>query len=94
MTDKFAWASTLGFVFARIAGAQMRGMMGPPQVRGVWNPVVGAGTAYSAEHSGNEKTQMAMAVVGKETVDGKDGYWFAGTLKPFNPMEMMQRRPN
>jgi hypothetical protein len=94
MRGKFASAFTLAFEFARITGARMRGMMGPPQVRGVWNPVVGAGAAFSVEHSGNEKTQMEIAVVGKETVDGKDSHWFAGRLKPFNPMGMMQRRPN
>jgi hypothetical protein len=51
--------------------------MGPgaPALRGVWNPVVGAGGVYQIDRPGG-KGGMEMAVVGQETVDGKPAYWF------------------
>jgi hypothetical protein len=62
--------------FAVAAHAQMR----PPHFGGVWNPVVGAGAAYSLETNG-ETSEMEMAVIGKEAANGKDGYWFEMTMK-------------
>jgi hypothetical protein len=56
------------------AFAQM-GRGGPPQMHGVWSPVVGHGAAYEVQSSDGKKTSMEISVVGKETVDGKDGYW-------------------
>ena len=76
MTGKIVFAGAVLCLLAGTAGAQMGGMMRPPQYRGVWNPVVGGGAVYSLEHSGGEKTSMEMTVVGKETVEGKEGYWF------------------
>jgi hypothetical protein len=51
-----------------------------PSWRGVWNPVVGAGGTYELTKKDGTKTQMEMAIVGKETVNGKDGYWFELTM--------------
>lgn len=77
---KSFWKVTLGFCcllfFAGAAHSQMRA----PQFGGVWNPVVGAGAAYSVQAKG-ETTEMEMAVVGKETVGGKDGYWLEMTIQ-------------
>jgi hypothetical protein len=55
------------------AGAQM-GMRGP-ELQGVFHPVVGAGAEYGVEMQGQPKTTMEIAIVGKEQVSGKDGYW-------------------
>jgi hypothetical protein len=46
-----------------------------PDIRGVWNPVVGAGGVYQMERGAESKSNMELAVVGKETVDGQPGYW-------------------
>ncbi len=70
---RFLIAGGLGIFFVGTAVAQM-GTRGP-SFRGVWNPVVGSGAAYSIEQKGGEKSEMEIAIVGKESVDGKDGYW-------------------
>lgn len=46
-----------------------------PDVRGVWNPVVGTGSVYQIERGPDKKTEMEMAVVGAETLDGKPAHW-------------------
>ena len=79
-TGRFLIAAGLGILFGGTAIAQM-GMRSGPSVRGVWNPVVGSGAAYSIEQKGGEKSEMEMAVVGKESVDGKDGYWLELTVQ-------------
>ena len=65
----------LGLVLAAATSASAQMGMRPPQIHGVWNPVVGAGGVYQMESKGERKTEMKIAVVGKETVDGKPGYW-------------------
>lgn len=69
------------------ASAQM-GMQSRPTMRGVWNPVVGAGAAYELTKKDGTKTNMELAIVGKETVAGKDGYWFEMTISD-TPMGTM-----
>jgi hypothetical protein len=76
---RFVIAAGLGIFSVGTAAGQM-GMRGP-SMRGVWNPVVGSGAAYSIEQKSGEKSEMEMAIVGKETVDGKDGYWFEMTMQ-------------
>jgi hypothetical protein len=65
--------------FPLVASAQM-GMQSRPTMRGVWNPVVGTGAAYELTKADGTKTDMEMAIVGKETVAGKEGYWFEMTI--------------
>jgi hypothetical protein len=79
-TSRFVIVAGLGILFAGTAVAQMMGMRGP-SMRGVWNPVVGSGAAYSTEQKGGEKSEMQIAIVGKESVDGKDGYWYEMTMQ-------------
>ncbi|HEY0704341.1 MAG TPA: hypothetical protein VGD60_16330 [Candidatus Acidoferrales bacterium] len=62
------------------ASAQMFGRSSAPSWRGVWNPVVGTGGTYEITKKDGTKTSMDMAIVGKETVNGKDGYWFEITI--------------
>jgi hypothetical protein len=65
----------MGAAIMGMAGnaAAQRGM-GMPEMHGVWNPVVGAGAVYDMDNDG-KKQQMEFAVVGKEDVQGKEGYW-------------------
>lgn len=66
--------------FAALAGAQrggggpLGGMMGP-QVRGLFNPVVGGGAQYEVQQTGGKKLDVEIDLLGKESVNGKDGYW-------------------
>lgn len=61
------------------AGAQM--MMQMPNVRGVWTPVVGSGAAYQIDGS-KGKIDAEITIVGKESVNGKDGYWMEMGVNP------------
>jgi hypothetical protein len=71
---KIAGMSLLLLAGAACASAQMmRG--GPPQISGVWNPVVGQGAVYQSTNEAGKKTEIEITVVGKESVNGKDGYW-------------------
>jgi hypothetical protein len=50
--------------------------MAPADFRGVFNPTVGLGAAYQLETGGNPiMAEMEITVIGKQTVDGKQGYW-------------------
>jgi hypothetical protein len=68
----------LGVLFAMLPGfatAQM-GMHAGPAMRGIFNPVVGSGGQYEMTTEKGTKMEMEIAIVGKESVGGKDGYWF------------------
>ena len=60
--------------FAASAYAQMGMGMRPPQIPGEFKPVVGSGVQYKMTTKQGDM-DMAYAVVGKETVEGADGYW-------------------
>jgi hypothetical protein len=60
------------------AGAQM---FGRPQIpRGIFNPVVGAGAEYETRGDNGSKNTMEFAIVGKEGVNGQEGYWLEVTF--------------
>lgn len=59
--------------FASAAAAQMG--MRPPQIPGEFKPVVGSGAQYEISTKKEPKMDMAYAIVGKENVDGAEGYW-------------------
>jgi hypothetical protein len=60
--------------------AQMgMGMRGVPTPRGFFNPIVGEGSEYDITTSQGQKNTMGIAIVGKESVNGKDGYWMEVT---------------
>jgi hypothetical protein len=71
------------------AGAQM-GMHAGPAMRGIFNPVVGSGGEYEMT-TDKGKTVMEISVVGKESVDGKDGYWFEMTVANASMGEMTSK---
>jgi hypothetical protein len=64
---------TMCLGFAGAAAAQMG--MRTPQIPGEFKPVVGSGAQYEISTKKDPKMDMAYAIVGKETVDGADGYW-------------------
>lgn len=82
--SKIAILASCCFTLAITASAQMGGGMGMrrPQVGGVWNPIVGQGAAYEVQRQGEKaaKSQMEIAVVGKESIEGKDAYWLEFTV--------------
>jgi hypothetical protein len=72
--SKLAAMTVLSLLVGTAAFAQM-GRGGPPQFHGVWSPVLGHGAAYEMQPSDGKTVNMEVAVVGKESVDGKDAYW-------------------
>lgn len=65
----------LSFVFAAMATVALpvwgQGMFRPPQMPGVFQPVVGSGATYHITTAHNQDAQFTYAVVGKEG----DAYW-------------------
>jgi hypothetical protein len=76
---QWAWLLAIaGLCFTPSVRAQMGpmgGMMRPPAMQGVFNPVVGSGAAYEITDKKQQKNTMEITVVGKETVNGKDAFW-------------------
>ncbi|HKV04727.1 MAG TPA: hypothetical protein VJO53_06430 [Candidatus Acidoferrales bacterium] len=68
--------SVLGWT--TFASAQM-GMRQTPMPQGVFNPTVGAGARYDLNSPDGAKTTLEYTVVGKEIVNGKEGYWLEWT---------------
>lgn len=47
-----------------------------PNIRGIWNPVIGGGAVYEdAVPDGGNKKVIQATIVGKEDVNGTTGYW-------------------
>lgn len=64
-------------VFSAVAAHAQMGMhSGPPAMHGVWNPVVGEGGVYEFSSKDGGTQKMEMAIVGKDTVDGKEAFWY------------------
>ena len=79
-TTRFGVIAAVCLLLPMVASAQMFGRSQAPSWRGVWNPVVGAGGTYEVTKKDGTKTTMEMGIVGKESVNGKDGYWFEITI--------------
>ena len=71
------------------ASAQM-GMRQSPMPNGVFNPMIGSGSQYEITSGDSRKTVVELAIVGKESVNGKDGYWLETTTSgtPMGDMVM------
>ena len=76
---RFGWVCVLVAMTTGLASAQM-GMHAGPAMRGIFNPVVGSGGQYEVTTEKGDKMVMEIAIVGKDSVDGKDGYWFEMTM--------------
>lgn len=74
------WLAPVGVVALLAATATAQFQMQGPKMRGIWNPVIGAGAAYLVEEKQN-RHEMELAVVGTETVAGQKGYWLEMALK-------------
>lgn len=72
--------ASCAWMMVAAANAQMRGMMGGPQPRGFFNPIVGSGAQYEISTADGKKMTTETDVVGKESVNGKDGYWFESVV--------------
>jgi hypothetical protein len=66
---------TTAAVLGIATSAFSQGMMRPPHVPGEFKPVVGSGGEYQMTMKDGKTQAFAMAVVGKETVEGQDAYW-------------------
>lgn len=73
--NRIAIGGLLYLVLAVAAHAQMGMGAGMPQMHGVWNPAVGNGAAYDIQTKNGDTTSMEVTIVGKESVEGSDGYW-------------------
>ena len=89
ITTMLLCACTLSLTLAATAGAQM-GMRQRPMPSGIFNPTVGAGADYDVQPASGAKTSIEYAIVGKESVDGKDGFWmeWTTTAGPMGEMVM------
>jgi hypothetical protein len=67
-------------VLATTASAQISGGMRPQMPMGIFTPTIGAGAAYDMTTQDGKTTSMEYALVGKEAVNGKDGYWMETTM--------------
>ena len=76
---RFGCVGLLLAMLPLFASAQM-GMHVAPAMRGIFNPVVGSGGEYEITTDKGSKMVMEIAIVGKESVAGKDGYWFEMTM--------------
>jgi hypothetical protein len=73
---KMLWGVCCLMLIAGLAQAQMgMGMRGSPTPHGFFNPIVGAGSEYDITSASGSKNTIELAIVGKESVEGKDGYW-------------------
>ncbi|HLV93885.1 MAG TPA: hypothetical protein VKS44_01730 [Candidatus Acidoferrales bacterium] len=66
---------------ATSASAQMGGRtFGSPGLSGLWHPVVGAAAYYNVQKTGRPVEPFNFAVIGKETVQGKNAVWVEFTM--------------
>jgi hypothetical protein len=84
---RFGCVGVLLAMMPVFASAQM-GMHAGPAMRGIFNPVVGSGGQYEMTSDKGTNTVMEIAIVGKESVAGKEGYWFEVTMS-IPPMGQM-----
>jgi hypothetical protein len=87
---RFSCVGLLVAMFPILASAQM-GMHAGPAMRGILNPVVGSGGEYEMITEKGTKMVMEIAIVGKESVGGKDGYWFETTFSDASMGRMVHK---
>ena len=87
---RFGCVGVLLTMLPGLASAQM-GMHAGPAMRGILNPVVGSGGQYEMTTEKGSTMVMEIAIVGKESVGGKDAYWFETTTS-ITPMGQMVRK--
>lgn len=78
-------------ILAVSADAQMGMGMRPSMPQGIFNPSVGSGAQYESTTPDGAKMTIEFDVVGKETVNGKDGYWLEWTTTTGRMGEMVMK---
>jgi hypothetical protein len=63
------------FTLAAVTAFAQKGMMSGPSLAGLFHPKLGAGAVYEVTDPKGQKTEMEVAVVGKEDVRGTTAYW-------------------
>jgi hypothetical protein len=87
---RFGCVGVLVATMPLFASAQM-GMHVAPAMRGIFNPIVGSGGEYEMTADKGTKMVMEIAIVGKESVAGKDGYWFEMTMSNLPTGQMVMK---
>jgi hypothetical protein len=90
MAARFGCVGVLVTMLPGFASAQM-GMHAGPAMRGILNPVVGSGGEYEMTTERGTKMVMEIAIVGKESVAGNDGYWFEMTMSTSEMAQMVSK---
>jgi hypothetical protein len=62
-----------------------------PQIPGLFKPVVGSGAQYQVTSKKDQKALWSYAVVGKETVQGAEGYWLEMRMESGGRGEMIMK---
>jgi hypothetical protein len=72
----------MALLCALFAGMPASAQLGiqQPAIRGIFNPKVGSGAGYEMDKQDGTKMPIELSIVGKETVDGKDGYWMETSM--------------
>ena len=86
-----ALLSVAGITWAQFGGRETMEQAAPP-MWGEFKPTVGAGSEYQLTGK-DRNTNFTMLVVGKETVDGAEGYWMEQRFEGGGmPGEMVQKQ--
>jgi len=88
---RFFAVAASGLLCTAIGASAQMGMRSSPMPRGVFNPVLGSGAAYEITTAEGRKMDIEYAIVGKESVDGKDGYWMEWTTNAMGNGEMVMK---
>ena len=73
------------------SGGSQRAEGGPPTLQGIFRPVVGSGAQYAIQDSSGNNRSWEMAIVGKESVGGKDAYWLENTMRGLPTGDMVTK---
>jgi hypothetical protein len=65
--------------FVPVSASAQMGMRQNSMPSGMFNPVVGSGAAYEMTNADGQKSAIEYAIVGKESMNGKDGFWMEWT---------------
>jgi hypothetical protein len=88
---RFGCVGVLMAMMPLFASAQM-GMHVAPAMRGIFDPVVGSGGQYEVTTDKGTKMVMEIAIVGKESVGGKAGYWCETIMSGSQTGQMVSKR--
>jgi len=88
---RFFAVAASGLLCTAIGASAQMGMRSSPMPRGVFNPALGSGAAYEITTAEGRKMDIEYAIVGKESVDGKDGYWMEWTTNAMGNGEMVMK---